>query len=145
MITCLVFCQKCTVVRNLLFEFCYNLMLYNMSQFEFLSCHNSSFFFAISQQWPYRPIPHPPPSKIVQKSNSSSITFVLFRRGGGPALRKCTKVPVPVMMKLYTTPPCIITLVTWVPQKRQGKLHPSLRGCSGPPPFKWVPKVQRSP
>ena len=134
MITCLVFCQKCTVVRNLLFEFCYNLMLYNMSQFEFLSCHNSSFFcnfLVVALQT------HPPPSKIVQKSNSSSITFVHFRRGGGAALRKCTKVPVPVMMKLYTTPPYIITLVTWVPQKRQGKLHPSLRGCSGPPPFKW--------
>ena len=40
-------------------------------------------------------------------------------------------------MKLYTTLPSILTLVTWVPQNRQGKLHPSLRGCSAPPPFKW--------
>ena len=31
----------------------------------------------------------------------------------------------------------MITLVTWVPQNRQGKFHPSLRGCSAPPPFKW--------
>ena len=29
----------------------------------------------------------------------------------------------------------ILTLVTWVPQNRQGKLHLSLRGCSAPPPF----------
>ena len=27
------------------------------------------------------------------------------------------------------------TLVTLVPRNRQGKLHPSLRGCSSSPPF----------
>ena len=47
----------------------------------------------------------------------------------------------PWLMKLYTTPPSILTLVTWVPQNRQGKLHPSLRGCSAPPPFKWESSV----
>ena len=41
----------------------------------------------------------------------------------------------PWLMKLYTTPPSILSLVPWVPQNRQGKLHPSLRGCSAPPPF----------
>jgi hypothetical protein len=35
-------------------------------------------------------------------------------------------------MKLYTTPPSILTLVTWVPQNRQGKLHLSLRGAPHP-------------
>ena len=30
----------------------------------------------------------------------------------------------------------VLILVTWVPQKRQGKLHLLLRGCSAPPPFK---------
>ena len=42
-----------------------------------------------------------------------------------------------VLQLLYPTPPSILTLVTWVPQNRQGKLHPSLRGCSATPPFKW--------
>ena len=27
--------------------------------------------------------------------------------------------------------------MTWVPQNRQGKLNPSLRECSAPPPFQW--------
>ena len=31
-------------------------------------------------------------------------------------------------MKLYTTSSSILTLVTWIPQNMQGKLHPSLRG-----------------
>ena len=36
-------------------------------------------------------------------------------------------------MKLYTTPPSILTLVTWVPQNRQGKLHLSLQNGGGLP------------
>ena len=41
-------------------------------------------------------------------------------------------------MKLYTTPPSILTLVTWVPQNRQGKLHPSL------PFLLWISDPQSS-
>ena len=35
-------------------------------------------------------------------------------------------------MKLHTTPPSVLTPVTWVPQNRQGKLHPSLLGAPHP-------------
>ena len=34
----------------------------------------------------------------------------LYMEGVPPPLRKCTKVPVPVLMKLHTTPPSILTL-----------------------------------
>ena len=36
-------------------------------------------------------------------------------------------------MKLYITPPCILTLVTWVPQSRLAFGHSARRLAIGPP------------
>ena len=36
-------------------------------------------------------------------------------------------------MKLYITPPSILTLVTWVPQSRLAFGHPAHRLADGPP------------
>ena len=54
---------------------------------------------------------------------------------GGPSPSKMCKICLPCTFFLQGEGPT--TLVTWVPQNRQGKLAPSLRGCSAPPPFKW--------
>ena len=52
--------------------------------------------------------PPPPSSKVWETS------FALFWRGGG-ALQKCTAL---WLVKLYTTPPSILPLVTWELQSR---------------------------
>ena len=39
----------------------------------------------------------------------------------------------PWLMKLYTTPPYILTLVTWVPQSRLAFGHSAHRLAVGPP------------
>ena len=75
---------------------------------------------------------HPPPPKVCE----SPIRGDPYSGQAKPKHFDRLRSPlVPVLMKLYTTPPSILTLVTWVPQNRQGKLHLSLRGCSAPPPF----------
>ena len=40
---------------------------------------------------------------------------------------------IPELLRTPAVQMGILILVTWVPQKRQGKLHCSLRGCSAPP------------
>ena len=60
----------------------------------------------------------PPPPKVCEspiRGDPYSGTFAHFWGGRPFPLRKCTKVPVPVLMKLYTTPASILTLLTWVP------------------------------
>ena len=60
---------------------------------------------AISYLWPQR---SPPPLKVYESAILNLVLLCTSEGGGTP-------------------------LVTWVPQNRQGKLHPSLRGCSTPP------------
>ena len=50
-------------------------------------------------------------------------------RGGGA--RECAKLA--CLVKLYTTPPFILTLVTWVPQGRLAFGHSARRLAVGPP------------
>ena len=52
--------------------------------------------------------PQTPPLPLKVYKSPIFNLVLLYTFGGGGALQKCTKVPVPVMMKLYTTPPSIL-------------------------------------
>ena len=88
------------------------------------------------------PPPHPPPTKVYKSPSTSNDEALYYstiyhnsRDLGTP--EKAGEAP-PLTPGVLRTPSVqmgILTLVTWVPQNRQGKLHLSLRGCSAPPPF----------
>ena len=82
----------------------------------------------------------PPPSSemCLKKFSRGTLTIrcTFLRRGGGP-FTNVQKWPALHFFSFFLQDEGPTTLVTWVPQNRQGKLHPSLRGCSAPPPFKW--------
>ena len=75
----------------------------------------------------------PPPQKCAKYSKGGTrltILYTFLRRGGGP-FRECTKLT--CLMKLYTSPPSIQILATWVPQSRLAFGHFAHRLAIGPP------------
>ena len=78
----------------------------------------------------------PPPLRFRQFPTPLLWDFPTLLRGGGPP-PKVYEIPSTSADEALYYSTIFLTLVTWVPQNRQGKLHPSLRGFSAPPPFKW--------
>ena len=83
-------------------------------------------------------------TQIWKSVQNSKVTVRLLYTGGGGAFKsvqksqyqyQCTRGTLADDALYYST--IYPTLVTWVPQNRQGTLDPSLRKCSVPPPFKW--------